>query len=332
MTYGASWGMPSQQAKLRPLLRRDWPFFMPQTWPDYAANMPKTFVSQDRRSKLSWIGHMKKLAYFFAAIGCLIVTITAMLAIDTYMTDARKTAVRGDINAALDEGANLFEDERASGCIRHCAGGTSHLLVSLRDGLFLSRPFDPNAALPAAPDGWTRAPYSLAAAETIMGREIRRTALSSPTDNELLQDIDRIATKGSYSAAQIYRHGTSQIAMGIAIDRDAIRKAKDGEIIQDDETANVFTSLTGIPVRLHKQTSYDWRTSEYTPVAYQHLTMDLDGQVTVLILALVEDHDDILTLLSAFDVSAIVETLPHIPQSYDAAGSLAAALHTGGNE
>lgn len=70
------------------------------------------------------------------------------MALETYMTDDRKAATRDALNARLDEGAEQYERRRKDGCIRRCGrlASLSHAIVTLRDGIFLSLPFDPSGA------------------------------------------------------------------------------------------------------------------------------------------------------------------------------------------
>lgn len=266
---------------------------------------------------------MRKFAVFVACIGLILVVGTAMIAFEQVATDERRADIRQGINAQLDSGAQSYEQSREDGCRRRCGffGSMSHMVVGLRDGIFLSMPFDPETVFPPAPDGWVRTEYTLAAMQDIVDWEMYRSAVFQSTQNSLLMRFDDIASANNVGAVRIYQQGDKRIAMAIMIHRNGLRAAK-GEGRNGTVTVeNPIAIIDGLPVRAHAQEAYEGFGNDPTPVAYRHLSMNIDGQVSIAWLALSEEAD-LMALLSGFDLAPIVQDLPQIPAGYTAGTGL----------
>ena len=96
---------------------------------------------------------MSRLTGFIFILGVLLIGASGMLAIDAYMNDDRKAAVRAELNDQLDESAARYEARKEDGCRRRCGfvGSMANLVTDLRDGIFKGLPFDPEEVLPEPP-------------------------------------------------------------------------------------------------------------------------------------------------------------------------------------
>lgn len=259
---------------------------------------------------------MRRLAMGLATLGGILMLGTAMLAFDAYMSGDRKAYVRAEIDAGLEAKAEQY-DERGLACRRKCMfGGFSELYVTFRDGMFSSVPFQAAELIPNAPADWIKEDYTLLSAETLFGREIRETLSPAETNNKHLLHLHKAADSGSGTAVQMYRSGDDIMAIIIDVHRDAIRKAKDGDIQRDSSQADIFAHLYGLPVRTFKKISHDWRDGSNTPVDYQRFEINLDRQVKITIYALA-DQGDVIALLNNLDMVHIVDGLPSAPIGFD---------------
>ena len=266
---------------------------------------------------------MKRLAAFLAFIGLLLIVGAGMIAIDGYLTTDRKDGVRSDLTTRLERNAQQYEQNRADGCRRNCGflPTLSHTIVGLRDGIFLSVPFEPEAVFPLAPAGWTVSEYALPTVEDIVERTLRRTPIFVSTQNNLLKDFDDIANANGVGAVRIYTQDDKTIAMALMIDRNGLRAAKDDAANIAKPVAAPFVAIDGLPVQSHERQSTEGSSGTWVPVTYSHYSMDIDGQVRIALLARAAE-DDIQLLLSQLDLTPIVQDLPQIPSSYDPAAGM----------
>lgn len=262
---------------------------------------------------------MRAFAKFIAVLGFIILIGAGMMAFDDFMTDDRRAAVNDEINSQLDAGSERYEERREEGCRRNCGffGTVSNMIVSMRDGMFLSLPFEPAAVMPPAPEGWTARPYDLAVLEGIVGRTLWQTAVVDDTENEVLKDFERINNATKTGFVQIYRSGDKAIVFGVMMIPNGLRAAKDGE----NRTARVvpmpFATIDGVPVRRLEQRGTRAIPFEEYDVAYHRFAMDLDGQATISVLASASTElEDITVFLSDFAVAPLVRDMPAIPDTY----------------
>ena len=264
---------------------------------------------------------MKKIAVFILFVGIVLVGGSAMVAFDSYMNDDRKSAIAEGINAQLDENSARYEESREQGCGRRRSGNCgildsfSNLIVELRDGIFLSSPFDPDTVIVETGTNWTLLPYDLETVENIVGHNIERTPIHTPTSNQLLVYFDQVANLRISGSVKIYTQDEGTIVMAIKVLKDGIRAGNDNIAPKAALVPSPFVTIDGIPVQDHPQTSDNGIHPGTTPVDYRHFSMDFDGQVEVTILALADDAV-VAEFLSGFDISYIVEGLPQVPANY----------------
>lgn len=273
---------------------------------------------------------MYRIAFFTGICGACLCVVAAMLAFDNYMTDDRKDSVRGEINASLDAQAARYDDPRTRRCLRrYCEGQLAHMVTTLRDGLFLSRPFTPDSALPLPPSGWESVPYDRAVMAEIFGAPLRETALSTTTTNGLFKKMDNWGGGNRMAAVQLYRPGqnapiytpgeTAPITLALAIDRGGIRYAKTAiPAPRVQRGAEVVAHLHGLPVWQFRQTSFEPSVGGMVKVDYRHYLIDLDGMVTLTAISRA-DPAQVMALLQTLDLPFFVSQLPRAPQGYDSA-------------
>lgn len=242
-----------------------------------------------------------------------------MFAFDQYFSGEVKENTRNAINSHLDERAETFAENRDNGnCGSRrrsgCSGGISALIVSLRDGIFLSRPFDPELALPETPEGWTAEPYTLAAIEGIVGQQVLEGSVARDSNETRLRKFHRASTTGSTSAARVYRNDDQVIAIAIEISKSGIRAAKKGDPLTMFVGRNPFMYLNGLFVEKHQQNNQDMR-GNVEPVEFQFLTTHLEGQVEIFVLAMATD-ENIAALLEDIDIEMMLPELPITPSEY----------------
>jgi|GEM_PF-7083499 len=265
---------------------------------------------------------MRKLAGFIFIIGIVLIAGAGMFAFDSYMTDDRRSAVHGEINTRLDEGAEQYEQNREEGCRRSGCGffaGISSMTVAIRDGIFLPRPFDPDTVFVETKGDWIQFPYDLEMVETIVDWEIERTPVRVSTSNRLVQYFDYVASLRRSGSVKIYVQDDNLIAMAVRVLNDGIRAGKSNSAPQAADVPIPFVTIDGLPVRDYPKINEVGvgLGQVISPVDYRHLSMDFDGQVEVTIVALAEDAK-IIEFLSGFDVSLIVDGLPQRPAGYTA--------------
>lgn len=249
-----------------------------------------------------------------------------MVGFDAYMTRERKAEFQDTLNMQLDAGAERYEEAREDGCRRRCGffASTSNIMVALRDGFFLSTRFKPEDALPLAPDGWIVSNYALSEVEGIVDRQLRRTPVFVSTQNSLLKQFDDIATANGVGSVQIYRHENTVVAVAVRINKNGIRAAKNGEVNLASRVAVPFAVVDGIPLRRHEQEAYQGFGGTPEPVEYHHLSMNLDGQLSIVVLARA-DEAELGKLVSGFQLSTVIEELPHVPSNYVASAGVVIA-------
>lgn len=260
---------------------------------------------------------MTRLTCFIFLLGVLMIGAASMMAFDAYMNDERKNAVRAELNAQLDDGAARYEERRENGCRRRCGffGSISHMLTGLRDGVFSGVPFNPETVLPSGPEGWVATPYDLALTEAILGQKMKRTGFVSSTTNKLLMDFDDLAQTAQTGAVQLYRKENMAIAVGIEISREGLRAETKRQARTPSDAKPSVIIVDGLPFMHHAQVSVDALTDKRTPVQYHHYSMNLDGQVSIKVIALAPQAE-IQAFLASFDLEPIVEQLPHRPSGY----------------
>lgn len=261
---------------------------------------------------------MKKIAFFIALLGILLLTAAGMLAFDNYLTADRKEAVLDEVNAQIDAGAATYEDRREAGCTRRRCGFFATMadaVADLRDGIFLSVPFKAATALPPPPPGWTASDYDLAAVEGIVEAQMQDSIVFVSTQDSLLNEFDDTATARNVGAAAIYTQGDKAMALSIMIHRNGLRRAKaDGGSPAPHIPAPVFR-LDGLAVHRNSQTANVGTTSVKTLVSYHHYEMNLDNQITITILARAS-VSDVAALLAELDLDMIIADLPRRPTGY----------------
>ncbi|QFT57367.1 hypothetical protein FIU94_00910 [Sulfitobacter sp. THAF37] len=277
---------------------------------------------------------MTRLMGIFFLTGVLLCMGAAMMAIDIYMTDDRKTAARASINAQLDEAAASYDERAENGCRRRCGflATMAKAVTDLRDGIFAGPPFDPETVFAQPPEGWRMAPYDLATVEGIMGHRLNRTPLVSPTYNQLLTRFDDVAKAAQTGAVRLYAKDEARVAIALKI-TDAGLRGKDAPRTAPPEGVIApLTATDGLPFRLHPQVSVDLLRDTRIAVGYRHYSMDLDGQVRIDVLA-TGPTAKVEALLSSFDLEPIIDALPRPPAGYrpdDRVLSVARTPTTGG--
>ncbi len=266
---------------------------------------------------------MKKIAFFIALFGILLLTAAGMLAFDDYLTEDRKEAVLDEVNAQIDSGAAAYEDRREAGCRRRCGAFATMAgaVADLRDGIFLSIPFNAATALPPAPPGWAATDYDLAAVEGIVGVQLQRSALFVSTQNSLLRQFDDTATARSVGAAEVYTQGEKTIALSIMIHRNALRSAKEGGGSAAPHISAPVFRLDGLAVHRDSQIAYEGINSVKSVVTYQHYEMNLDNQITITILSRAA-VSDVAALLAELDLGMMIADLPRRPTGYSPGAGL----------
>jgi len=266
---------------------------------------------------------MNRVTGLLFLLGVMLVAGAGMMAIDTYMTEDRKTAVRAGINDQIDAGAERYEDRRENGCSRRCGffGSMAHLVAGLRDGVFAQLPFDPETALPHGPDGWERGAYDLSLTETIVGHKLYRTQIVSATHNQLLMRFDKVGRAAQSGAVRIYRKGDTLLAVALEISREGLRKPGANKHLDTRFGRSKPTAILtdGMAFSVHPQTSTDPLHNTTTRVDYRHYSIDLDGQARIDVIARGTGDAsaaDIQAFLSGFDLAPIVENLPRRPAGY----------------
>ncbi|WP_170336356.1 hypothetical protein [Ruegeria arenilitoris] len=260
---------------------------------------------------------MRILAGVVFTLGAILMIGAALMAFDTYMTDDRRTAARDALNAQLDEGAAEYEKSREDGCRRRCGGlgSLSHLIVNIRDGIFLSLPFDPSEVFPATQPGWTMTGFSIEALEPMLGQPKTNGRIGTTSEHDLWSDLNRVTKQAKSGAVRVYRQGDKTIALGIKIYREGLHAARDGEKFRLRKTTKPFAEIDGVLVRKHPQFSYSMVTRDYTPTDYQLLSIYMDGQVEITVVS-DASNEELEAFFSAFDLTPIVENLPKAPSNY----------------
>lgn len=272
---------------------------------------------------------MTKLMGVLFFTGVLLCMGSAMMVIDIYMTDHRKTAVRAGINAQLDEGAARYEEQSQDGCRRRCGvfATMAKAVTDLRDGIFASPPLDPEKVFAEPPEGWRMSPYDLATVEGIVGHKLQRTPLVSPTHNQLLTRFDDTAKAAQTGAVRLYAKGQARVSIAVQISDAGRRGTKAARTGSPEGVIAPLTVTDGLPFHLHPQVSVDLLRDTRIPVDYRHYSMDLDGQVRIDVLA-DGPAAEVEALLSSFDLEPIVDRLPQKPEGYFPDGRVLSVART----
>lgn len=260
---------------------------------------------------------MRKLAGIIFTLGAILMIGATFMAFDTYMTDDRRSAARAAINAKLDAGAEHYENRHEDGCVRRCSRqwALSHFIVSLRDGIFYSLPFEPAQVFPAASPGWVVTAFNFDALEAMLGRPAKSGIHSHTTEHRVLSALKRVTKEPKSGDVRIYQKDGTTVALGIKIYRKGLHAAKDGEKFRLRKRTEPFAEINGVMVHKHSQFSYDSKTRDYTPVRYQHLSIYMDGQVEITIVT-DATNDELKEFLSRLDLNPIVAGLPKAPSGY----------------
>ncbi len=260
---------------------------------------------------------MRRLAKAIFFLGFILILGAALMAFETSMTEDKRTASRDSINTWLDEKNEEYEQAREDGCRRRCGGlgSLSRVIISFRDGIFLSLPFDAKTTLPDAPAGWQKSDYSLSKAEVFLDHKLVRSLLSATTEDRILTQLERIVEKPKAGAIAFYTQGEKTILLAIKVSRTGIRDAMNEKKHKYKSGLEPYAEMDGLTLFKRPQVSHNWRTDTDTPVDYQRFLLDLHGQVEIRVIANAP-HEDIRAFLSTLDLPTIVKNLPYIPTRY----------------
>jgi len=138
--------------------------------------------------------------------------------------------------------------------------------ASLSEGILHGPADDLEPLLPAAPAGWTQAPWTMAQGKALTGAACRDSMLAVNTTNSILADFARSADDG-FGAAAVHDAGSGLVAPRLRGDTRAMRAAGKGKAPPRRPSRDAAFTLVGLPVVRPPKYSTEARTGEFRPVA-----------------------------------------------------------------
>lgn len=154
------------------------------------------------------------------------------------------------------------------------------------------------AALPPAPEDWTRAPYVAADGEAVTGHVFRPTMLNTNATNEVLRKLVK-PLQASSSVTETYARGDERVIVLVTYRAPQSDKSFTGNIAADVEgklsgfslggPLPAYGTVQGVSFRQLAMTDRDIDTGKEFPLAYRRIKADLGRAVEVLIVTNADD-------------------------------------------
>jgi hypothetical protein len=179
---------------------------------------------------------------------------------------------------------------------------------ALSNGILRDFADDLEPVLPAAPEGWTRSDWTIAAGEALTGETYKKTMLFVSTTNSILKDFEKTADDG-FGAVAVYDTGNGLVALRIQGDRGALREAENGKVQSKRPTTDIVLSIDGVPVVRKPKFSNAAKTGKDQPMRFDWFRMHFGGVFGVEVISTAAEADA-LALMDLLDVAGLEASIP----------------------
>ncbi len=174
--------------------------------------------------------------------------------------------------------------------------------------------------LPAAAEGWTRAPYVRADGEAVTGRRYIETSLAVDTTNDLLGKLEADFVNTSH-AAETYLSGDRRVIVAISHrptdwgfdPTSRMVAAVTLAIGSSAGSGETFGSVKGVTFRQKPQVNHDNLSNTDSPVDYRHFAAALGDTLTFQVVTNAPDAD-VQAILGQIDMVGLA-ALAEVPEA-----------------
>ncbi len=184
----------------------------------------------------------------------------------------------------------------------------------MREGLFKSSGLNVKTNLPPAPQGWIKADFTVADMETVTEAPYVKGVAMNGQEALFDRFVDASYAR-KLGAAASYSDGKVVVLVQVTASMSRIRDAEAGRVRRAQPVQNPIAKINNVPMKRQPQHYRDPFKNRDIPVAYERVTLDLDG--LVLVEAVTNGSmADLLTVLQGLDVAGLQVGLPVAVTAY----------------